>query len=123
MARWRLLPILLIAIVRRPFGFGFPQAPPRSAVPVTGCGTVDDGNVSSPAPAYQANRRSLVNSLRAGAVANGGFLNVSAGTPPDEAFGAAMCFADHSMADCQEFLDMVSNSSLTENVPTAGRRA
>ena len=100
MARWRLLPILLIAIVRRPFGFGFPQAPPRSAAPVTGCGTVDDGNV-----------------------ANGGFLNVSAGTPPDEAFGAAMCFADHSMADCQEFLDMVSNSSLTENVPTAGRRA
>ncbi|KAM0831864.1 hypothetical protein ACQ4PT_065257 [Festuca glaucescens] len=59
----------------------------------------------APASQYQVNLNQLLADLRQHAMANGGFSNSTAGEAPDKVFGLIMCYADHSLSDCEACLN------------------
>ncbi|TVU11652.1 hypothetical protein EJB05_45249, partial [Eragrostis curvula] len=95
---WRLLAVLLLAIVRTSL------AQPRVYTPFmpTLCST--DNNITA-GSRYQINVNQLVHRLREGAASNEGFFYTSHGDQPDMAFGLVMCYADYSWDQCLFCLD------------------
>ncbi|KAM0833785.1 hypothetical protein ACQ4PT_064057 [Festuca glaucescens] len=58
----------------------------------------------APASQYQVNLAKLLADLPPNAIDNGGFSNSTAGEAPDKVFGLIMCYADHSLSDCEACL-------------------
>ncbi|KAM0915674.1 hypothetical protein ACQ4PT_010682 [Festuca glaucescens] len=58
----------------------------------------------APASQYQVNLAKLMADLPPNAMDNGGFSNSTAGEAPDKVFGLIMCYADHSLSDCEACL-------------------
>ncbi|CAN6342769.1 unnamed protein product [Urochloa humidicola] len=72
----------------------------------TYCSTTGNYTIDSP---YQVNLASLMDDLRSGGTANGGFNDSVAGQAPDAVFGLIMCYADHNMTECQNCLQKATS--------------
>ncbi|CAN6360839.1 unnamed protein product [Urochloa humidicola] len=72
----------------------------------TYCSTTGNYTIDSP---YQVNLASLMDDLRSGGTANGGFNDSAAGQAPDAVFGLIMCYADHNMTECQNCLQTATS--------------